>query len=124
MGMENQLTPNTPLIVEIKELELKREYESLVVERVEKLRAKNPDMDEAAISVDLVICSGSGLDPHISPAAAEYQVSRIAKANDMTENEVRAVIEKCTDGRFLGLFGEETLNVLKVNLILDGILEE
>ena len=100
------------------------EYDALVAERVEKLRAANPDMDETAIPVDLVTCSGSGLDPHISPAAAEYQVARIAKANDMTEDEVRAIIEKCTDGRFLGLFGEETVNVLKVNLMLDGILEE
>ena len=100
------------------------EYEELVAERVEKLRAANPDMDETAIPVDLVTCSGSGLDPHISPAAAEYQVARIAKANDVTEDEVRAIIEKCTDGRFLGLFGEETVNVLKVNLMLDGILEE
>ena len=100
------------------------EYEALVAERVEKLRAANPDMDETAIPVDLVTCSGSGLDPHISPAAAEYQVARIAKANDMTEDEVQAIIEKCTDGRFLGLFGEETVNVLKVNLMLDGILED
>ena len=100
------------------------EYEALVADRVEKLRAANPDMDETAIPVDLVTCSGSGLDPHISPAAAEYQVARIAKANDVTEDEVRAIIEKCTDGRFLGLFGEETVNVLKVNLMLDGIWEE
>lgn len=100
------------------------EYEALVAERVEKLRAANPDMDETAIPIDLVTCSGSGLDPHIFPAAAEYQVARIAKANDMTEDEVQAIIEKCTDGRFLGLFGEETVNVLKVNLMLDGILEE
>lgn len=60
------------------------EYEALVKERVEKLREANPDMDETAIPVDLVTCSGSGLDPHIFPAAAEYQVARIAKANDMT----------------------------------------
>lgn len=100
------------------------EYEALVAERVEKLRAANPDMDETAIPVDLVTCSGSGLDPHISPAAAEYQAARIAKANGMTEDEVRAIIEKCTSGRFLGVFGEETVNVLKVNLMLDGILEE
>lgn len=100
------------------------EYEALVKERVEKLREANPDMDETAIPVDLVTCSGSGLDPHISPAAAEYQVARIAKANDMTEEEVREIIMKCTDGKFLGLFGEETVNVLKVNLMLDGILEK
>lgn len=98
------------------------EYEALVKERVEKLRAANPDMDEAAIPVDLVTCSGSGLDPHISPAAAGYQAARIAKANHMTEDEVREIIDECTDGRFLGIFGEETVNVLKVNLMLDGIL--
>ena len=80
-------------------------------------------MDETAIPVDLVTCSGSGLDPHISPAAAEYQVARIAKANNMTDAQVRDIIEKCTDGKFLGIFGEETVNVLKVNLMLDGILK-
>lgn len=98
------------------------EYEALVKERVEKLREANTDMDQTAIPVDLVTCSGSGLDPHISPAAAEYQVARIAKANDMTEDEVREITEKCTDGKFLGVLGEETVNVLKVNLMLDGIL--
>lgn len=98
------------------------EYEALVADRVEKLRKANPDMDETAIPVDLVTCSGSGLDPNISPAAAEYQVARIAKANHMTEDEVREVIDACTDGRFLGVFGEKTVNVLKVNLMLDGIL--
>ena len=72
------------------------EYEQLVAERVEMIREANPDMDETAIPVDLVTCSGSGLDPHISPAAAEYQVPRLAKANDMTEDEVREIIEKCT----------------------------
>lgn len=100
------------------------EYEALVSERVKRLRDANPEMGDTAIPVDLVTCSGSGLDPHISPAAAEYQVVRLARANDMTEDEVRAIIEKCTDGRFLGLFGEETVNVLKVNLMLDGILED
>ena len=98
------------------------EYEALIRERVEKLREANPDMDETAIPVNLVTCSGSGLDPHISPATAEYQVARIAKTNDMTEDEVREIIKKCTDGKFLGVFGEETVNVLKVNLMLDGIL--
>ena len=99
------------------------EYAALIAERVEKHRAANPEMEEKAIPVDLVTCSGSGLDPHISPAAAEYQVARIAKANGMTEDTVQEIIERCTDGRFLGIFGEETVNVLKVNLILDGILE-
>lgn len=99
------------------------EYEKLVAERVAMIREANPDMDESAVPVELVTGSGSGLDPHISPAAAEYQVARIAKANDMTEDEVRAIIDKCTDGRFLGIFGEKTVNVLKVNLMLDGILK-
>ena len=98
------------------------EFENLVAERVKMIREANPDMNETSIPVDLVTCSGSGLDPHISPAAAEYQVARVAKANDMTEDEVRAIIKQCTDGRFLGIFGEETVNVLKVNLMLDGIL--
>ena len=100
------------------------EYEALVAERVEKLRAANPDMDDTAIPVDLVTCSGSGLDPHISPAAAEYQVARIAKVRGVTEDEVRDVIAACTTGRFLGVFGEETVNVLEVNLMLDGILQK
>lgn len=77
------------------------EFEALVNERVEMIRKANPDMDETAIPVDLVTCSGSGLDPHISPAAAEYQVARIAVANDMTQDEVREIIEKCTQGKFL-----------------------
>ena len=89
------------------------EYKAFVRERVEKLRKANPDMDETAIPVDLVTCSGSGLDPHISPAAAEYQVARVAKANDMTEDEVRQIIKRCTDGRFLGVFGEKPLMCLK-----------
>lgn len=99
------------------------EYERLVAQRVARLRAANPAMEETAIPVDLVTCSGSGLDPHISPAAAEFQVARIAGARGMTEDAVREVIHRCTKGRFLGVFGEETVNVLKVNLILDGMLK-
>ena len=98
------------------------ELEALVAERVEKLRAANPDMEEAAIPVDLVTCSGSGLDPHISPAAAAYQVSRLAAHTDFSEEEIQAIIDKYTEGRFLGIFGEPRVNVLKVNLALDGIL--
>ncbi len=98
-------------------------YKNLVSERVKKLRASNPDMDETAIPVDLVTSSGSGLDPHISPAAAQYQVTRIAKARNITEERVRSIIDKCTEGKFMRVFGEETVHVLKVNLMLDGILE-
>lgn len=98
------------------------EYEQLVAQRVEKLRAADPERGDAPIPVDLVTCSGSGLDPHISPAAAEYQVPRLARATGRSEDEVRDIIKDCTDGRFLGLFGEERVNVLEVNLHLDGIL--
>ena len=98
------------------------EFEDLVAKRVQMLRKANPDMEETAIPAELVTCSGSGLDPHISTAAAKYQMTRIAKANNMSEEKVRAIIEKYTDSRFLGVFGEKTVNVLKVNLMLDGIL--
>lgn len=99
------------------------DYEALIAERVEKLRAANPDMDETAVPVDLVTGSGSGLDPEISVNAAEYQVPRIAKASGQSEEAVQAIIEKCTNHKFLGVLGEETVNVLKVNLMLDGILQ-
>ena len=99
------------------------EFRQLVAERVEKLHEANPERADEPVPVDLVTNSGSGLDPHISPDAAEYQVPRIADNNDMSEDEVRAIIEKCTKGKVLGVFGEKTVNVLKVNLMLDGILK-
>ena len=98
------------------------EYRQLVDARVEKIRASNPDAGMDDVPVDLVTCSGSGLDPEISPDAAEYQVPRLAKATGKSEDEVREIIAQCTKGRFLGVFGEPTVNVLKVNLILDGVL--
>ena len=98
------------------------EYRQLVDARVKKIRAANPDADTDAVPVDLVTCSGSGLDPEISPDAAEYQVPRLAKATGKSEDEVRDIIAQCTKGRFLGVFGEPTVNVLKVNLMLDGVL--
>lgn len=100
------------------------EFEKLTAERVAMIREANPDADMDAIPVELVTCSGSGLDPHISPAAAEYQVPRIAQARDIPEEKVREVIAKYTNGRFLGILGEKTVNVLEVNLALDGILTE
>lgn len=98
------------------------EYRQLVDERVEKIRAANPDAGMDAVPVDLVTCSSSGLDPEISPDAAEYQVPRLAKATGKSEDEVRDIIAKCSKDRFLGVFGEPTVNVLKVNLMLDGVL--
>ena len=97
-------------------------YRQLVDARVKKIRAANSDADMDAVPVDLVTCSGSGLDPEISPDAAEYQVPRLAKATGKSEDEVRERTAQCTKGRFLGVFGEPTVNVLKVNLMLDGAL--
>lgn len=100
------------------------EYEALVAERTEKIRAAHPEKGGQPIPVDLVTCSGSGLDPHISVAAARYQADRIASRNNMTADEVNEIIDKYTTGRFLGIFGEPVVNVLKVNLALDGILTD
>ena len=96
------------------------ELETLVAERVKRLRAANPEQGDEPIPVDLVTCSGSGLDPDISPAAAEYQVQRIADARGLRPEEVQAVSVRGTTGRTFGLFGEPRVNVLKVNLALDG----
>lgn len=98
------------------------ELESLIAERAGKIKAAHPEKAGEPVPVDLVTCSGSGLDPEISPAAAQYQAERIAKERDMSAEDVKAVIEKYTTGRFLGIMGEPRVNVLKVNLALDGLI--
>lgn len=88
--------------------------------RVDALHAADPG-NNAAIPVDLVTSSASGLDPDISVAAALYQVPRIARARNLTEAQVRALVEKFTQDRQFGILGEPRVNVLKLNLALDGV---
>ena len=85
---------------------------------VERLQVENPGK---LIPIDLVTTSGSGLDPHISPAAAEFQIPRIARERKMSEGEVRQVVDAHTEGRQFGFLGEPRVNVLELNLDLDKL---
>jgi len=88
--------------------------------RIDALKAVDPDNDQP-IPVDLVTSSGSGLDPHISIAAAQYQVPRVARYRGLSEDEVSALVDRFTEGRQFGVLGEPRVNVLKLNLALDEL---
>ena len=103
----SNLSPTNPALI------------AAVQERVGALRAADPG-NTAPVPVDLVTASGSGLDPDISPAAALYQVPRVARVRGLAPDAVRALVERHTERRFLGVLGEPRVNVLALNLALDG----
>lgn len=87
-----------------------------VEEDLQNFLEKNPGIKEEDIPTDLLTASGSGLDPHISPVSAEIQIPRIAKAAGLSEDQVREIVSRHTGGKILGIFGEDTVNVLEVNI--------
>lgn len=90
-----------------------------IKQRIDALRAADPG-NRAPVPADLVTTSASGLDPHISPAAAAYQAARVARVRGLAKTQVDALVVAATEGRQLGLFGEPRVNVLRLNLSLDG----
>jgi|SRR5882672_8974764 len=91
-----------------------------VKDRIAALRAADPD-NKSVIPVDLVTASASGLDPHISPAAAAYQVGRVARERKLDPEKVRALVAQYSDGRTWGILGDSRVNVLRLNLALDAL---
>lgn len=87
-------------------------------EDIEKFLEENPTVSKEDIPSDIITASGSGLDPHISVEAAKVQMDRVAKNTGLSQEQLEKMIEENTSGKFLGIFGEETVNVLKLNLMV------
>lgn len=100
----NNYAPSNPALVERVEADM------------ETFLEKNPEIKREDIPTDLLTASGSGLDPHISPASAQIQLPRIAQASGLSEESLQEIVKRNTAGKLLGVFGEETVNVLKVNI--------
>ncbi len=98
------------------------EFAALVAARVETVRAAHPEQGEMPVPSDLVTCSGSGYDPEISLEAAQYQIKRLARTTGLSEQAVSDIVETCTQRSVFGLFGTPRVNVVQVNLMLDGVL--
>lgn len=104
----SNLGPTNPALIEA------------VTARIEALRAVDPG-NTTPVPVDLVTASASGLDPHVSRAAADYQIARVARVRGLAETQVRELVDRHTEGAWLGLFGEPRVNVLMLNLALDAL---
>lgn len=100
----NNYAPSNPALVERVEADM------------ETFLEKNPEIKREDIPTDLLTASGSGLDPHISPESAQIQIPRIAQASGLSEESLQEIVKRNTAGKLLGVFGEETVNVLKVNI--------
>ncbi len=106
-GTGSNMAPTNPALAEV------------VKSRIAALRAADPNNTSPA-PVDLITASASGLDPHITPAAAEYQLARVARARHLNEADVRRLVLRYSEQRDVGVFGEKRVNVLKLNLALDA----
>lgn len=93
-------------------------------ESIEAWKKNNPDVPVSQLPIDLITNSGSGLDPHITPASAQVQIPRIRKLTGLSADQLGKLVEANTEGRSLGLFGEPRVNILKLNIALDALLKK
>ena len=97
------------------------DYLAIVQARIDTFLVYHPGLDKSNLPAEMVTASGSGLDPHISPASAQIQVNRIAEARNIPADRIRSLVKEYTEPPFLGIFGPEKINVLKLNIALDQL---